>query len=241
MARPTQEHILISDIQDGVVLLHDGSASLVLQTSAVNFGLLSQEEQLAIISAFAQMLNSLSFAIQIVIQSKRLDISSYIHLLDQAIIIQTNPLLSSIIGRYRNFVQSLIKDREVLDKRFYVVINVSSLELGLGLKGEDKLKKIKATLGPRRDQIIRQLSRVGLRTSQLDDKRLIKLFYEIYNRPLNEPVSINLNTIAVKPSTLPLPAQTVQAAAPPQPKPAPISTERPRNHPFVVEELTDSI
>src|SRR5688572_10819095 len=124
----TQEHISIEDIKDSMILLKDGGASLVIETSAVNFGLLSEEEQIAIIDSFAQMLNSLSFAIQINIVSRRLDISSYIKLLDKSLSLQTNPLLAQLMVNYRSFVQSLIKENEVLDKSFYIAINVSGLE-----------------------------------------------------------------------------------------------------------------
>ena len=246
MANLTQAHILISDVKEGIVLLKDGSACLILQTSAVNFELLSEEEQLAIISAFAQMLNSLSFAIQIVIYSKRLDISSYIELLEQAKQVQTNPLLSSMISRYKSFVESLIKEREVLDKQFYIAITVSYLELGIGLKGASRLTKIKAIMSPRKDQIIRQLSRVGLRATPLENKALIELFYQIYNQPPTEPSITHLQ--ASPQPAIPIPARPVAppVSTPPQapflpPLQPPITTERSRTHPFVVEELRDNI
>src|SRR3989339_1735962 len=94
----TQQHLSIADIKDDILILKNGGGSLVLQVSAVNFGLLSDREQIAIISAFAQMLNSLSFSIQIVIYSERLNISSYLTLLEKAQLAQTNPLLSRMIG-----------------------------------------------------------------------------------------------------------------------------------------------
>ncbi len=71
----TQTHLPIKNIKQDLVILQDGSVALILQTSAVNFGLLSENEQLSIILAFAGFLNSLSFMIQIVVRSKRLDIS----------------------------------------------------------------------------------------------------------------------------------------------------------------------
>jgi len=41
----TQEFLEIEDILDDLVLLRDGSAALLIITSAVNFGLLAEEEQ----------------------------------------------------------------------------------------------------------------------------------------------------------------------------------------------------
>jgi hypothetical protein len=238
----SQDHISIADIKDGVILLKDGGAVLVLKTSAVNFGLLSGEEQMAIIGSFAQMLNSLSFALQIVIRSKKLDISSYLKLLDKALQLQTNPLLSAMMIRYRDFIQSLIRDNEVLDKSFYVVIPLSALEIGITVKNPvDKLKKAQTVLLPRKDQLIRQLSRVGLNTEQLSTVDLIKLFYDIYNptEPLTQAQIPQVNLQAPQVSTPPLP-QTPPANIPSVAE-NPVQRSTPRNHPFVVEELTDSV
>lgn len=241
----TQEYISIEQIVDDIIFLKDGGAALILQISAVNFGLLAQEEQVAIIQSFAQMLNSLSFAIQITIRSKRLDISLYLKLLDQATKLQTNPLLAGMMERYSQFVQSLIKEREVLDKHFFIIIPVSSLELGIHLPSFDKLKKVKTILLPRRDQVIRQLNRVGLKANQLTSLELIKLFYEIYNwqnnqqdekLPLEPPVNLKTTTLP-KP-----PPQRLTQTIPPQPPPSPpVEPRVSRTHPFVVEELIDSI
>ena len=163
----TQEHILIDDIKDDIVTLREGGGALILSVSAVNFGLLSDREQIAIISAFAQMLNSLSFSIQIVIYSERLNIASYLNLLDKAEKAQNNSLLSKMIVQYRQFIQTTIKENDVLDKKFYVVIPLFKLELGLLSSREILQNKIKTVLLPRRDQVVRQLQRVGLKVTQL--------------------------------------------------------------------------
>lgn len=248
----TQDHIPIEEIKDKIVLLKDGGAVVILQTSAVNFGLLSQEEQMATIFSFAQMLNSLSFAIQIVIRSKRLDISSYLHLLDVAIKSQTNPLLAQNMLHYRQFVQSLIKENEVLDKKFYIVVPYSYLEMGIRRGAvSDRLTKAKTALEPRSEQIIRQLNRVGLKTNRLDTKDLVELFFDIYNPsqdsvvlPVLQSVSLNQNPSQSQP------IQQITPLVTPPSQPAPVPPRQPqiqpqpqsvRNHPFVVEELTDSV
>lgn len=249
----TQDHINISDIKEGLLILKDGGAALVLQTNAVNFGLLSEREQMAIIFSFGQMLNSLSYAIQIVIHSTRLDISSYVNLLDIAGQKQTNPLLSQMIGRYKQFIQATIKENEVLDKKFYIVIPLSGLEMGLGFRNQDeRVKKAKAMLVPRRDQIIRQLNRIGLKSNQLTNIELVKLFFEVYNSPTNtpekdvhiEPVTLSQPQTVTPTITLQTPQHpTVEPAqpTPPPPQEANSYTQKPRNHPFVVEELVDNI
>ncbi len=240
----TQEHITIADVQDNIILLKDGGGALILKVSAVNFSLLSDREQIGIIGSFAQMLNSLSFSIQIVIFSQRLNISSYLNLLDTAQKIQTNPLLSKLISEYRQFIQSTIKDNDVLDKQFYIVIPLFKLELGLTTNKEILYQKIKTILLPRRDQIGRQLARVGLEATQLTGPKLIELFYNIYNNQVLEKVyapktdpakmEVKLNPPATS-NVVPSPAPIIPQSTPQ------MTTQQARNHPFVVEELSDNV
>jgi hypothetical protein len=74
----TQDHLEVEDIIDDLVLLKTGIVSLVLETNAINFELLSEKEQDSRILAFAGLLNSLDFQMQIVIRTERTDVSSYI-------------------------------------------------------------------------------------------------------------------------------------------------------------------
>lgn len=245
----TQEHILIADIKDDIVTLKEGGGALILSVSAVNFGLLSEREQIAIISSFAQMLNSLSFSIQIVIYSERLNISSYLSLLDKAEKAQSNPLLSKMIVQYKQFIQTTIKENDVLDKKFYVVIPLFKLELGLTSSKETLQNKIKTVLLPRRDQVARQLQRVGLKATQLTGQKLLELFFDIYNGQSVE----NLPVQPIKPEELivslkspqeiklkPIISTETNSPSIWQPYSAsPVVTQPSRSHPFITEELED--
>ncbi len=260
----TQQHLAIADIKDNLLLLKNGGGALVLQVSAVNFGLLSDREQIGIISSFAQMLNSLSFSIQIVIYSERLNITSYLNLLDKAQQAQINPLLASMIGNYKQFIQKTIKENDVLDKKFFLIIPLYALELGLSASKESLETKIRTVLLPRRDQIIRQLNRVGLKATQLSNQKLIELFYNIYNGQFVENIALPITNTSMLAVNLKAPYQngtgqeapkqnitepTAQPQSPiqtpvttPQPASAPSITARAsRTHPFVVEELDEKV
>lgn len=221
----SQEFIPIKDIKDDLIYLHDGSVTLVLTTSAVNFGLLFETEQLGIIDAFARLLNSLSFPIEIVVHSKRLDVSSYLHTLDSAIGKQSNPLLKNLTVRYRQFVESTIKERNVLDKQFYVCVNVTAPELGLLPKSvAEQSKRAITLLAPRRDHLISQLGRLGLKSRQLTSAELVKLFYDAYNPLSNLIVQLTQTQSAPLPGNLPpikiiSPASQAGTAPTPPPKP----------------------
>lgn len=193
----TQEHLDIYTIKDHLVFLKDGSAALVLQSTTINFNLLSEEEQDATIFAYAGLLNSLSFPLQIVIRSQRKNISDYLNLLDTQIKTTSSQKIRESIIKYRQFVKSLVKENRVLEKRFYLVIPFSTIELGLTAKSLNPfrkrsqkppfdldyiIEKASTTLYPRRDHLIRQFSRIGLKLKQLTTPELIDLFHLIYNQ-----------------------------------------------------------
>ena len=191
----TQEHLDIEDIIDDVVILKDGSACVVLATMAINFGLLSEREQEATIATYAQLINSLNFPLQIVIRSQRKDVTAYLKLLAEAEAKEGKREIKEQIRKYRQFVAETVQKNNVLDKKFYLVIPMSALEIGLSstlakaLTSSQKLpfgkeyilEKAKVNLGPKKDHLLRQLNRLGLKGRQLTTPELVKLFFEVYN------------------------------------------------------------
>src|SRR3972149_7417374 len=108
----TQRFTEIETIDHDIILFSDGSCSMVIGATAVNFGLLSEKEQDAIIYAYAGLLNSLSFPIQILIQTKHKDISAYLKLLEEQEGRQRNPKLTQSIHGYRLFIASMVKGKD---------------------------------------------------------------------------------------------------------------------------------
>jgi len=191
----TQQHLDVEEIVDNLVILKNGSATMILQTTSLNFGLLSESEQDATIFAYAGLLNSLSFTIQVVVRSKRTDITSYLALIAEAEAKQVNKDLKAQIRKYRDFIISTVQQQKVLDKKFYIVIPYSALEMGakaalgalpkrgksLPVAKSQILQAAKASLLPKKEHITKQLNRIGIKARELSTQELIELFYDIYN------------------------------------------------------------
>jgi hypothetical protein len=191
----SQAHLPIAEVTDDIVLYKDGGAALAMESTSLNFGLLSVQEQEAVIAAYAALLNSLSFSVQIVIRTQRKDISSYLLFVDEAAKKITSPKLANLMAGYRRFILDSIKKKNVLGKRFYIVIPFSPLELGvtksiltttrhggpLPFPRSYVIKKAKVILYPRRDHLIRQAGRLGIRLRQLNVNELVTLFFGVYN------------------------------------------------------------
>lgn len=183
----TQNFVEIEEIKDDILLMKDRSAALVIEVSAVNFWLLSNEEQSSMIYTYAELLNSLSFPIQILILSKKMDISSYLDYLDGHIAKQSQEVIRKRLVSYKEFIKNIVKKNTVLEKRFFFVIPFSPLELGLSgtnatsLQKEYVIARAKTSLYPKRDHLLRLLSKIGLGGVVLQKQELTELFYNLYN------------------------------------------------------------
>lgn len=193
----TQTHLSIAEIKDDTVLLKDGTLRSVLMVSSLNFALKSEDEQNAIISAYVGFLNSIDFPLQIVAQSRQLQIKPYLDRLGQMEREQTNELLQIQIADYRVFIQELIDLGRIMTKRFYVVVpydpvsnkkksfwlrikEVSRPALTVRLKDERFLQR-KQDLDLRVRHVMSGLESMGLTIVRLDTQSLIELYYTTYN------------------------------------------------------------
>jgi|SRR5581483_1719340 hypothetical protein len=194
LSTSTQAELPIADIADDIVLFKDGGAAIVLESTSLNFGLLSEKEQAAVVYSYAALLNSLSFSIQILVRSQRKDISNYLNYLSEAAGKITNPKLQTVMSSYRTFISEIVKKKNVLGKRFFIVLPFSPLELGvkqsfstitskgpLPFPRSYIIKKAQIALFPKRDHLIRQAGRLGIKLNQLTKNQLIELYWEYYN------------------------------------------------------------
>jgi len=107
-----------------------------------------------------------------------------------------SPQIQQQLVKYRDFVKAVVRQGNVLDKKFYISIPFSSLELGVAstissvTKRKKGLPRPKAqiierattNLSPKRDHLIRLLARIGLRARQLTNTELVQLLFDFYNR-----------------------------------------------------------
>lgn len=187
----TQAFTEIQDIRENIVLLRGGNACIIIRITSVNFALLSGQEQDAKVFAYAALLNSLSFPIQILVRSKPIQISPYLASIDLLMKKTPNPNLKIYMGKYKDFVTSLIQTTAILDKQFYIVIPYSSLEGGAASAisaakhpnvQEDFFQQAQTSLQTKADSLLSQIHRLSLRAKILEKEELVKLFYDIYNQ-----------------------------------------------------------
>ena len=194
---PTHTALRISEIRDDIVIMQDGTLRAVVAVSSTNFDLKSEEEQNGIVYGYQRFLNSLDFPVQILMQSRRLDIADYVGKLKVATSRLTNELLRMQANYYVEYINQLVEEANVMSKSFYIIIplseNVNPASGGMlsrlfgggaAKQANQKIENIKhysELLAQRVDSITSNLSGLGLKVVRLDTGALVELYYNSYN------------------------------------------------------------
>jgi len=193
----TQKYLDIAEVKEDVVVMKDGTLRAVLMVASINFALKSEDEQEAIISQYVSFLNSLDYPLQVVIQSRRLNIDNYIERLKEQEKSQPNELLRMQIRDYRGFVFELVELGQIMQKYFFVVVPYNPLSdkrkgffsqlsevfvpaLSVRLAQERFLQR-RNDLMQRVEHMKGSLNSMGLKSAVLDTQGLIELYYRVYN------------------------------------------------------------
>jgi type IV secretory pathway VirB4 component len=197
--KSTQNSLLISEIKDGVVIMRDGSLRGVILGSAINFDLMSPQEQDSVEFSYQGFLNSLHFPIQIVIKSQRIDLDPYIEKLKAKRAEQSNELLGLLMDDYIANISALVEEVNIMDKQFYIVVPymppltvakssglIGKLQAAFEatpqiVVGEEDFKKSKTELAQRMQLVASGLTQIGIRAIALNTQELIDLYYSAYN------------------------------------------------------------
>lgn len=197
----TQDFLEIQDIKEGVLILKNNDIRGVLMISSTNFALQSDDDQSAVIYAFQSFLNSLDFPCQIVVQSRRINITPYLDSLRKLEQEQTNELLKIQTSSYIEFIKDLVQGDSVMTKNFYVVVPYT-LSAILGVSAitkqfkflnkdqspsqksgitDEEFEKCKSQLWQRMEFLALGLKRCGLDSVPLTTPELIELFWSLHH------------------------------------------------------------
>ena len=194
----TQEFVPIKEVRDGVVILKDGGMRAILLCSSLNFSLKSEDERNAILFQFQDFLNSLDFSVEILVQSRKLDIRPYLALLEEQESKQTNNLLKIQVKEYIQFIKKFTEDANIMTKHFFIVVPYSPAilstsaaggmlsSIGIGTKQDRRTSsggfdEQRSQLEERLSVVEQGLVRTGIRVARLGTEEVIELFYKAFN------------------------------------------------------------
>ena len=187
----TQDFLEFDQLKEGVVILKNKGLRMILMVSSLNFALKSGDEQNAILYQFQSFLNSLDFPAQILVQSRRLNMTGY---LDKLTIIEekeTNELMKIQVGEYRKFIEQIVGSGSIMQKTFYVIVPFSVSEMFFIEEGkklpkipqltEDTFQRAKNQLLQRVEFVILGLRSSGLETVPLTNLEIAELFWSLHH------------------------------------------------------------
>jgi len=196
----TQRFLPIGEIRDNTLILKNGGVRAILKTSSVNFNLKSLDEQNALIYAYQGFLNTITFPVQILVRSRKLDIDIYVEKLTKIAKVQENPLMRKQTFEYIEYIKKLVEYADIMEKNFYVIIpydplrarepstfqkfmrHISPQDNLEGIRQRHKeFEKLRKTLGQRVGVAKAGLEGCGLRIEELSTNEIVELFYQIYN------------------------------------------------------------
>nr|BBH87485.1 hypothetical protein KTC_22360 [Thermosporothrix sp. COM3] len=182
--------VRVREIVDGVVCLNFGRKMYeyrsIIKLTTLNFSLMSEEDQDALIEGFKGFLNGLSFPVQILIKNLPYRLDEYLNSLDKI-----DDELSDVMRDHAHFVRQLASRRALIKRNFYIVIPADQ---SMTRNKEEALRNAQTQLQLRCDELLRQLERLGLSGHRLNDKEILHLYQSSF---LSEeaklfPISDNL-------------------------------------------------
>ena len=202
----TQKFVPVKEMRNGIMVLKDGGYRGVLICSAINFGLKSAEEQHAIILGFQNFLNTLDFSIQIVINSRKMDLRPYLTLLEEKGPEQKSELMRIQLREYVEFIRSFTEQMNIMTKSFYIVVPYSprvtaaraisflrrDSESTKNASHETSFEEDRAQLEQRLALVIASLAGTGVRAVPLGTEEIIELLYRSFNPgELENPIRLD--------------------------------------------------
>lgn len=197
--KPTQAFLRISEIKDDTLVLDDGTLRAILAVSSTNFDLKNEEEQNALIYSYQRFINSLDFPVQILMQSRRMEVGEYLAKLKDMAVKQTNELLRMQTTEYISFIAQLVENANITNKNFYIIVPYGGSifpNSGGGIFSKlfgksggaanlqaklENFSKYKTLLDDRVTSVTSNLSSAGLRVMRLHSEEIVELLYNSYN------------------------------------------------------------
>lgn len=193
----SRNQIAIKGVRDGLLLLPNNQYRAVLQVSALNFELKSEQEQDAIIDTYENFLNSIGTNLQILIRTREIDMDKYLDDLADHLKDEDEPIYQKQLQNYDEFIRSLIANNKILTRHFYLIIPYTS-------NSRSDFELVREQLNLKVDIVSKGMTRLGMHARKLSSLEVLDLFYSYYNpvqakiQPLTEQALKLIHTALVE-------------------------------------------
>lgn len=182
---PMQSYIPVEYIKDNIVKLKGSNEyRIIISVNAVNFFTKTHEEKESIIHHFGVFLDSTKISMQIVSQSKTLNMKETLTELRDKYSKCDNPYTKEYIAIYGNLLNSLSEDSNVLTKDFYLILKYSA-------EPDETFLSISKSFNLAAQRAIKSLEGCGIKTTMLADSSIYQLLYLFYNKDKSKFQSVS--------------------------------------------------
>lgn len=171
--KSSRSQIAIEGVRDGIIILPKHRYARILQASSINFELMSEEEQDALIDTYQSFLNSLNVSFQILVRVREMDMDRYLEAFRSKTSNEKQKIYKTQAENYVQFVQNLVKSNKILSRTFYIVIPAQSVDKDFDV--------VKSTLKLSTDMVTKGLGRMGMQVRPLNSLESLDLFYSFYS------------------------------------------------------------
>ena len=169
---------IIEIFNNGIIKTKENSYIKILKIIPINYKLKSELEKEAILNSYKIFLKTCNFNIQIIIQSKKLNLNQIISKIENESKKEENKKIQNIFQNYNNYIKKLNNERKSSSKIFYIIIKKE--------KGEDE-EKIFEELNEKAIKIKENLKRCGNEVINIKNKNeIINIFLAFLNKKKEE-------------------------------------------------------
>lgn len=168
----SRQQIQIDGVRDGILLLPKREYRLVLESSSINFELMSEDEQDALIDTYQNFLNSLNTSFQIVVRIRELDMDKYLENFKSRMNEQDEEIYRNQAQNYMDFISRLVSNNKILTRKFYVILPYRA--------DSNEFAVVKEQLKLQADIVAKGLGRLGMQVRKLNSLEVLDLFYSFY-------------------------------------------------------------
>ena len=122
-----QDFIPVKNIRHGIIETNDGRYINILEIEPINFMLRSEEEQLGIISSFANWLKISPMRLQFKSVTRKADSEKHIALLREELKRENNPRCKELAEGYIGLIRD-VGSREALTRRFFLIFQYEDFQ-----------------------------------------------------------------------------------------------------------------
>ena len=172
-----QEWIPVEEIfENGIIKLEKNNYIKIIKIIPINFNLKSNLEKEAILNSYKIFLKTCDFDIQILIQSKKEDLSRHFSIIKNNLKNNKNNLLNNYLINYINFIKKINNEKKSSSKNYFLIIKENK-----NFESEASEEIIIQNLNDKYFKIRDALARCGNRVVENNKDEIINILFSFLN------------------------------------------------------------